>query len=321
MISKEQVFILLLILCTNIGFSQTKTREITYQKNKDKSITFYYSSYNPSSVLLILTFNQLTNTSSKIIKKNITGYGGEIVTLHPIDSKQSINFSYSYRILLGNIEAKPDFNFKYILPFKKGKKIKVRNLSYLGKKFGNTAPKNWKSFQFLTKPNDTVLAIRKGIVVSVSDGIKAGKIDQFSYKSKVNSIIIEHQDGTFARYSVLKEKSSLVNIGDTVYPSTPIAIGGSYDLDENSQLRLSIFYLDKKILNYDFSKRKNENLKNRTHLNSYVDPIFYTDEGQFSKLKRNTSYSATFNNSIIELEMNKREKRKWKKKGLLVKKK
>lgn len=310
-------FIVFLFLLQPL-IAQDETGKIEYVRNEDNSIDFKYSTYVPGSVLIILKFKQLTNSYGRIKKRTITGYGGNICTLKPIDSQRGIGFSYNYKKFYGNVDAKPDFNFKYILPFKKGKKIKVRNLNYLGKKFGNSAPKNWRSFQFLTKPNDTILAIRKGVVVQIVNDVEAKKDKKYDYKSNSNYILIEHEDGTFAKYDVLKKKSNMVNIGDAVYPSAPIAVGGSYDLKENSQLRLSIYYLDKKILDYDFNKKIN--LKNKTHLYSYVDPFFYVAGENFTKLNKNSIYSSEFNPTIIEFEMTRKEKRKWKKKGLLIKK-
>ncbi|WP_405564223.1 peptidoglycan DD-metalloendopeptidase family protein [Polaribacter sp. Asnod6-C07] len=314
--SKKIYLTFLCFLCYNFIFSQS----ISYKRNDDKSITFNYSSDVPGSVLIILTFTSLENASASVIKKTLKGYGGQIYTLNPLNSDESINFSYRSKIFYGDVKSEPEETFKYILPFKKGEKVKVRNLNFLGKKFGNSAPKNWKSWQFLTKLNDTVLAIRKGVVLSVSDEEKSDNTKKYGYKSKSNSIKIEHKDGTIATYSVLKENSIMVNVGDIVYPSAPIALAGSYDSDENSQVRLSIYYLDKKILNYDFNKRKDENLKNRTHLYSYINPYFYTLDGNSTKLEANTFYTGSFDNTVIELEMTKREKRKWKKNGLLIKK-
>jgi hypothetical protein len=320
MFSRKRILIFIAFLSSITIYCQKSTRSITYERNKDKSITFNYNSDIPGSALVILNFTNLENAHAGIVKRTITGYIGEIYTLKPSNSEDGIGFSYRSRIIYGNVEKKPDAKFKYILPFKKGEKVKVRTLNYLGKKFGNTAPKNWKSWQFLTKPNDTIFAIRKGVVVNIKDNIAADTSSEYGYKSESNSITIEHKDGTLAKYDVLKDKSIMVNIGDIVYPSAPIALAGSYHLEENSQLRLSIFYLDEKILAYDFSKRENEKLSNKTHLYSYINPVFYLDDGTTKTLEPNLFYASTFNNSIIELEMRKREKRKWKKNGLLIKK-
>ncbi len=320
MISFKSTIPLLLLCFIFKSYSQNSSSEIIYQRNEDNSITFSYNSDTYGSYLIALKFNRLTNTTERIVKKTVTGYGGEICTLRPIDPTQSIGFSFNYRKIPGNLEAKPNLNFKYILPFKKGRKIKVKYLSYLGKKFGNTEPKNWKAFQFLANINDTVFAIRKGIVTKVVDGVKADENKKYRYKSKTNYIKIEHDDGTFARYSVLKQNSIRVKEGDIVYPSAPIAIAGSYDTEENSQLRLLISYLDKKVLKYDFfSKDKNQTLKNKKHYNSYLNPFFYINENQSIQLKSNNSYIANYNNTIIEYEMSKREKKRWKKKGMLIK--
>lgn len=320
MISKKLTLTYITLFSVAILFSQKTERKITYKRNDDKSITFNYSSDIPGSVLVILTFTRLENASANVIKSAVEGYGGQIYTLKPLNGSEGISFSYRSKMFYGNVKAKPDETFKYILPFKKDKKVKVRNLNFLGKKFGNAAPKNWKSWQFLMKPNDTILAIRKGIVISVSDEAKSDKTKKYGYRSNSNSIKIEHKDGTIANYSVLKENSIMVKVGDIVYPSAPIAIAGSYDSEENSQVRLSIYYLDKKILNYDFNQRENESLQNKTHLYSYINPHFQILDGSSTKLEHNTFYSGDFDDSIIELEMTKREKRKWKKNGLLIKK-
>ena len=43
-----------------------------------------------------------------------------------------------------------------------------------------------------------------------------------------------NDDGTLAKYVVIKRNSMLVKLGEKVYPSTPIATAGTYDKPENS---------------------------------------------------------------------------------------
>lgn len=318
----KKIVCLLLLIGIQFVEGQARTEGVLYERNDDKSIDFNYAKSTPGSIYVILKFKQLTNTTSEIIKKTISGYGGPLTTLLPNNLNESIGFSYSYRILSGNIDAKPDYNFKYILPFKTERRIKVRNLSYLGKKFGGSEPKNWRSLQFLTKPNDTVYAVRKGIVVSVKDGFKSETgVKEYNYKNKSNYLIIEHEDGTRARYGVLKNNKIMVKVGDEVYPSAPIAIAGSYDNEDNSQLRLTIYYLDKNVKTLDFDEKKKETLGSRTHLYAYIDPLFIVNSDEAIKLKPNETYTAFCNNEVIEEEMTKRELKKWKKNKLLVKSK
>ena len=314
------VFLFVLFVGSQLIFSQTK--KVVYERNDDKSVTFSYTSDIPGSVYVILKFSQLINATSRVVKETIKGYGGQLVTLQPDNSKSSIGFSYSYRTLRGNVDAKPDTAFKYVLPFKNNRSVKVRDLSYLGKRFGDSEPKNWRSFQFLAQPNDTVYAIRKGLVVSITDNAKADsdKRKEYGYRNKSNRMIIEHEDGTLASYSVLKKGSFMVNIGDTVYPSAPLAIAGSYDKKENSQLRLSIYYLDDIVKDLDFDEKSKERFGSRTHIYAYVNPMFLVNENNFLNLEKNETYKAICSDDIIEEEMSKREKKRWLKKRELIKK-
>lgn len=318
--TKNLLTIVFVICLFQINYAQTNKPGISFKRNDDKSVTFTYMKNSPGSVYIILKFTQLTNSSDDIVKATISGYRNTLTTLRPIDPKQGIGFAYGYTTLVGNVKADPDLEFKYILPFKNGKNVKVKNLSYLGKMFGNSEPKNFKAFQFLTEPNDTVFAIRKGIVVSVKDGYKADDEYEFSYKSEANSITVEHEDGTLANYDVLKDNSFMVGIGDTVYPSTPLALAGTYDKEENSQLRLSIFYLDKNVKKLDYDQLKKENLTNQTHFYIYLDPLFYSNQNDKLKLEAGKTYTAICNDNIIELEMSNKEKKLWKKNGQLIKK-
>ncbi len=321
--------LLLLILIANFTYlqkaiAQQTERSISYERNDDNSITFTFNNSIPESVYVVLKFDQLSNTTAGVIKKNVSGFTSELVTLFPDNPKNRIGFtSYSYRTLTGNINAKPDMNFKYALPVKSGNEIKVRNLGYLGNRFGNTEPKNWKSFQFLTKPNDTIYAIRKGIVVKTNDGERAETREgrTYGYRNKSNSIIIEHEDGTIAKYDVLKNNSFMVNIGDTVYPSTPLAIAGSYDTDENSQLRLMIYYLDNIVKDLDFDAKSKEKFGNTTHIYAYVNPMFYVNSNgsEVRTLNDLEAYTAYCDSEIIQFEMRKREKKRWLKSKALKK--
>ncbi len=306
-------FFIIFLMISNIGFSQKKPLTITPQRNSNNSIDFYYTKTNPGSKHVIITFKKLTNCRKpKVITKTIKGWSGLLFTLRPIDKKKRISYSYRYQSINGNPNAKIDSNFVYILPFKKGTKITASKLSYLGKRFfGNKNPKNWKYFKFKTTPNTTVVAIRKGIVIKVQNkwnsDTTSGK--EYGYKSDENYILIEHSDGTFARYSVLAKNSIKIKVGDTVYPSTPIATTGSYDTAENNQLRIGVYYLDP---HFKFRNKK-ENLRTKSHHHIYINPFYFTDKG-ITQLKSKISYTANFNQEIITKEMKRREKKKWKKK-------
>ena len=210
-ITKILFFFLSITFFTLSSYSQQKPVEITFKRNDDKSIDFYYKKTSPGSTHIIINFKRLENAkSNSVIKKTIKGLSGNLLKLEPFDDKKSISFSYSYSYMLGNSKAKVENQFKYVLPFKHGKEVRALDLDYLGKRFGNTTPKNWKAIQFLTSPSDTVYASRKGIVVETKNEFSEDNTTEYSYKKGANHIIIEHEDGTLAKYGVLKRNSLMV---------------------------------------------------------------------------------------------------------------
>ncbi len=306
----------LLVFCLTFqtSFSQnTDIRKVTYKRNEDKSVTFSFNGETAGTTYVILKLSQLSNTTTpEVVRRSVRGFSGTLVTLFPDNKDQHISFSYSYRMLTGDIDAKPDRAFKYVLPFKKGKEVRVKHLGFLGKKLGGKTPKNFAAFQFLANENDTVCAIRKGVVVRIKDGYNSSKDGEFSYKSQANSILIEHEDGTMASYQVLKRGSFMVKVGDVVYPSTPLAIAGTYDKTENSQVRISVYYLDDIIRHYDFDSRGEESFAKSTHLNAYVNPLFIvnSDGSGLLNLNNNEAYTSFYTDDIIQSEMTKREKKR-----------
>jgi murein DD-endopeptidase MepM/ murein hydrolase activator NlpD len=311
-ITKILLFSLSISFYTLPGFSQQKPVEITIKRNDDKTVDFYYKKTSPGSTHIIIKFKKLENAKSNlVIKKNIKGFSGNLLKLEPFDDKKNINFSYSYSYMLGNSKAKVENQFKYLLPFKSGKEVEAIDLNYLGNKYGNTEPKNWKAIQFLTNPNDTIYASRKGVVVETKNEFSEDNSTEYSYKKGANHIIIEHEDGTLAKYGVLKRNSLMVKLGDKVYPSIPIAIAGTYDKPENSQLRFEVYFLDNEII----ASRKigeKQTLANQKHYYAFVNPFFHT-KSNTTQLHSGEKYIAIWNDDIIELEMSKREKKKWQK--------
>jgi len=307
---KRSLIVIFIFLLSSSIYSQGKAVEINYKRNDDKSISFSFKKKNPGSTYIIVNFNKFENAKGKpTIKKTIKGFSGNLLKLEPLDEKRGISFSFSYTYLIGTSRTKIDRDFKYVLPFKNDKEVKALDLNYVGKRFGNSSPKNWKSIQFLTKPNELVYAARKGMVVAIKNGFSEDTKGPYSYKSEANHIIIEHDDGTLAKYGVLKKNSMLVKLGQKVYPSTPIASAGTYDTEKNSQLRFGVYYLDKEVLN-SYKKGEKQTLGNQKHYYAYVNPIFYT-KSEATQLISGEQYIATYNDAIVEFEMSKREKKKW----------
>lgn len=307
---------LLLVSIVGFNFIYSQQGKIEHVRNEDNSVTFSYNKNTPGSAFIILKFPSLTNARSGIVKKQITGYGSTLKTLQPIDKSRGIGFSTQSISIMGNVKAKPDTDFRYTFPFSNGKEVLVRSLRNLNDAYADNSPNSWRGFQFIAKAGDTIRAIRKGEVIEIINDFNEDKDLEYNFKSESNSIIIEHQDGTLAKYSVLKKDSFMVNVGDTVYPTSPLALAGTYDKVTNSQVRLFVYYLNDNA--YDIEFNHTQTMSNQTYYYSYIDPFFAIDSKDSSKLKDYDSYMSYLDDDLISAEMKKRELKKWKKGKLKI---
>jgi murein DD-endopeptidase MepM/ murein hydrolase activator NlpD len=288
------------------GKSQNYTIEITSETNNDQSVDLSYVKEDYGSFYMNLSFNRLENGMASPYKGILKTTRGKLLTIRPINKNGGIGYSYTYTYIRGELNPKVDVDFVYILPVSKGKTIKALELSNLAETyFGNTKPKGWKAFQFAAVPGDTVFSARKGLVVEVKDGVESDPTLSYAYKGKANFILIEHEDGTLAQYDVLKKGSIMVKPGQTVFPHTPLAIAGTYDVESNTQVRFYIYYLSEEYLD---NTDKSYNAK-KTNYYSFVNPLFHTSEGDVH-LKSAQDYRADFTEEHILKELSKREIKK-----------
>ena len=283
--------------------SQNNNIVVKSEMDKDLSVKFSYEKKDYGTHYLQVNFKYLENSNSNGFRGNIQGPIGSLFTIKPNDPQRSIAYSYDYSWIRGKLMSKIDTGFIYLLPVSKGNAVKVFNHSYLYTQyFGANQPRNWKSFQFNVSEGDTVFSARKGLVVEVNDGFEPDTA--FFYSSKSNSILVEHEDGTLARYSVLKKGSITVKSGQTVFAHVPMAVAGTYNLSGNSQISFSVCYLTEDKLD----NSGHTTIKTIKHYYSFVDPIFHTSEGDIH-LKANQNYTADFNYELITKELSKREKK------------
>ncbi|GGD47537.1 hypothetical protein [Muriicola marianensis] len=280
---------------------------ITSKRNDDNSITYSYQKNTPGSHFIYLDIQQIGNAIAPREFMTVSGRSGNLFTLKPINEKMGINFRFSYGYLRGEYNPKPDFDFVYALPFRNGKEIKVDELSNIRESAGAAKKGNWKAFQFTTSSRtDSVFVARKGLVVEVVEDMNRDYNQEYSFKQEANYVIIEHRDGTLARYGVLEKNSVVPEVGDEVFPGDFLAMAGTYDKLENKQLRFYVYYLnkvDKVVLNNP------RTVADGNVFYSYVNPVFLTAEG-LSKLKKGDFATAAISEELITQEMSKREKKK-----------
>ena len=152
-----------------------------------------------------------------------------------------------------------------------------------------------------------VTATRKGRVVEVVD--EFGDAGNVEFTTQKNSILLEHEDGTLARYKGFTKGTLKVKTGETVYPGEPLGLNTTFG-KSGFAISLHIFYLS----SADFASVKGRNLSNQKSLYSTVAPRFTVDGKAAIVLENRKTYNAFSSEEFITKEMSKREIKKFKSK-------
>lgn len=129
---------------------------------------------------------------------------------------------FIFNLAYGNPETvKPDTDYKYLLPYKRKKKLIQGNFG----KFSHNHKGSFHAYDFGTKIGDTIYAAREGKVIAIKDDSKKhGRSRKFS--SFANYVVIMHDDETTAHYYHLDFKGVLIKNGDMVTRGQAIGISG-----------------------------------------------------------------------------------------------
>lgn len=305
---KITTFIITLFILSQTIHAQNKKIEITYKRNSDQSIDFYYKKNAPGSYFIELEFNRLENCSnSKTYKKVIKYSSGSLITLKPLNKSKGISFSYKTKYILGNPNPKLKNNITYVLPFKTGKQVKILEASNVGEKyFGRKKPIDWKSFIVYSNEPDTIYSMRKGTVVRVINKYKNDEKFNKSFTSNRNHVLIEHKDGSYATYKGFDKNQIFVKLGQEVYPHTSLGKLEKFN-KTNYRLDFNIFHYLKNLL--DGNKNT---FTNRNHKTKYLNPNFFIDNSN-KKIKSKDTYKVLFNEEVKLQEFSRREKKKYRK--------
>lgn len=288
------------LISVSICYAQEKEISLSSKTNNDRSISINATKRSPGTYTVVLNFRELSNASEPGEPVYRVRHDNDnILTLNPINNKQGISLSYSYTFIRGELNPKYNKNFVYLLPYGKNSKVRAVESSFLNATyFGSTTPEDWKAYRFYTQEADTVTAVRKGIVVNVSD-IYDEDTKDLKYTSRVNTVIVEHADGTLATYKGFK-KGILVKEGQTVFPGT--ALGINSITNERYGISLIISYL--KSAEIDAAKK---NPKETKSLYGFITPYFCTAENANGILTSQKYYNTAITPEIIQKEMSKKE--------------
>lgn len=261
------------------------------------------------SYTILLQFTERENTRQPPTFKTVMRGGSQkLLTVAPINAEQPVRCGYRYHYIRGYRHPKLDSSFVYRLPYSTSREPAVAAELYnLHERYFEGKPvRGWKAWQFLLNEGDTVVAMRKGTVVEVHDGEAPAQAGlQATYRTKENTVLVEHPDGTLCRYSVLDNGSITVKEGDIVYPGTPMAKAGTYYEGGEYQVRTLVYFPDE---NRDYRPDDPQNRSVFEYI--YYNPWFATPEGNI-QLRNRTEYKATTSPELVQKEMTKKEIKQW----------
>ena len=304
MIKKIIPVLALLWLVMYTATAQDASVKVNYVTGSNKSVDFNFEKADPGTYTVVLSFSNLTNTYNVGRQEYAArGYSGRLTTLTPSNKEQGVGFSYTYTYIRGKYQPKYDPDFVYLLPCKKGSKVKVTESGFVNATyFGSTTPDDWKVYRFYTETEDTVTAVRKGIVVAVKDMYETAT-DGVAYTSSINELIIEHADGTLSTYRGFKKGSFMVEVGQTVFPGMALGVNSKFGGSGKPNIGLLLTYLK----SIDFEGSSGQSMKTSKSLYGFITPKFYTADNPAATLVAQQDYVGANTPEIIRKEMTKKE--------------
>ncbi len=198
---------------------------LIYAQERQGDIDFYMENLFEMHVSSTLFINNIRGYESKVAlpyklvlkpKEKV-----KVLTLNNTDRKKHVgSFSSHISWSKGSIEAKPDRDFVYGLPYDKSHKVS-QGFN------GNTSHKGTSQYaiDFAMPIGTPVLASRAGKVVEIVQSHNKHGMG-LDMRSFANYVIIEHADKTLGRYFHLKQNSVKVKLGTEVKAGEVLALSG-----------------------------------------------------------------------------------------------
>ncbi len=162
-----------------------------------------------------------------------------IIRFTPVDPTQSFNWSWHSEVRYGNLGGKPNLDFVYRLPFRKGERHRISQ-TYFGSVSHQKGSEAEYAVDFSMEEGSSVCAARGGQVVALRDDSHEGG-PSAEFKQCDNFIIIRHADGGYGRYSHLRYKGALVKLGGVVKAGTIIGLSGNTGFSSGPHLHFEVF--------------------------------------------------------------------------------
>ena len=214
-----------------------------------------------------LHFDRLENVSALDLTDGSTvtvaTRGGLFYTLMPRDAARPAEATFTADWLQGALNATPDADAVYRLPFAAGSTALAETLTPAQAGLMRANVLDFLMWQFTLEADDDVYAMRRGTVI---------RIEGFGLtRTGGNTIVVEHADGTQASYTMLAEGSLQVACGDTVTPDTVLARAGR-TADGSSCVQVALYRY--------VTNRKPLAFPQMIATTAYLDPTFMLPVGK-----------------------------------------
>lgn len=236
----KRIFLILVLLIQTALFSQQKWDIRFYNEVVGRDIEVFADNNEPMPMSAQFNF-KLINLASTLSNNEIVVIPANskrflITKFSEIKPNAANSFSYSNTYNFGNaLQEDFDADYIYSLPFEKGKTQSIFQ-GYDGK----FSHKNEFALDFDLKSGSPILAAREGIVVQVVNQFTQSCPD-ISCAKYNNKILIMHSDGTFADYSHLKYRGTVVKKGEFVKKDQLIGYSGSTGFASGPHLHFAVF--------------------------------------------------------------------------------
>jgi murein DD-endopeptidase MepM/ murein hydrolase activator NlpD len=267
-LAMKKYILILFILCATLQhiWAQTIERHTTV-----KNDSVYIDLINPFLAPIELNLSALDSTKS-FIKVNSYGVLQHQDTLknaltiprQRVKDTATIQISkfVSFKGTYGDPKSQIDYKYRYSLPYPRGKSYKI--IQSFGGKFSHNKTHSRYAIDIGTQVGDTITAARPGTVVFVKQDSKE-HCRTSKCADKGNKIIILHDDGSLAHYVHLDFEGSLVEVGDLVNDSQPIAISGMTGFTTTPHLHFVLFKAGSVSIPFKFKGQRGKALKKGRH--------------------------------------------------------
>ncbi|WP_198343240.1 peptidoglycan DD-metalloendopeptidase family protein [Oleiphilus messinensis] len=192
---------------------------VAVEQNDDTfDVTLQSLASYPLTVSVDFTLANLNSTNGESVAVVLPESETAFVTQLQINTGGSSSVDYSWDInfarLIGDATVSHDGEYRYQFPFNTGLTYSVL------KGYTEELPLSSRYIVLFGLPEgSTVVAARNGRVVQV--------VDSNASNSGNNQILVEHDDGTIARYVNLQSGGALVAAGDTITRGQAIGLSGA----------------------------------------------------------------------------------------------